>query len=200
MKIHVIGAPGSGKTTLAHDIASRFHVPHYELDKVNWEQESVATIIERPAWITEGFYLVWTEPMLYHADCIVFLEVSWPIAAWRLISRHILNSLRNTQSYPGLNGIKALVILLKDTRRYTLNLGQTDKSTVEDLHKYLETRRGLAVPSKEEYQKTYPETYQKLALPPTEEFVRMYLEKYKGKLFLVKNATDRERLFELLEK
>jgi hypothetical protein len=61
-------------------------------------------------------------------------------------------------------------------------------------------RRELAVPSREEYLKTYPEIYQKLALPPTEEFVRMYLEKYKEKLFLVKNATDRERLFELLEK
>ena len=39
--------------------------------------------------------------MLYYADYIVLLEVSWPVAAWRLIHRHILNSLRGTQSYPG---------------------------------------------------------------------------------------------------
>src|SRR5712692_7749208 len=73
-KIHIVGGPGSGKTTLAQDLSSRFHVPHYDLDKVNWEKENVIAIAEQPAWVTEGIYLIWTEPMLYHADCIVLLR------------------------------------------------------------------------------------------------------------------------------
>ncbi len=200
VKLHILGAPGSGKTTLAQDVSSRFHIPHYDLDKVNWEQEHALTIAQQSTWITEGIYLIWTEPMLYYADYIVLLEVSWPVATWRLIHRHILNSLRGTQLYPGIQGIKALFKLVKDTRRYILNLDSTDTSSAEALHRYLETHRETAVPPTEDFLKVYFETYQKLALPPTEEFVRMYLERYKEKLFLIRNMTDREHLLELLAK
>ncbi len=198
VKIHIIGGPGSGKTTLAEDISSRLHIPHYDLDKVNWEQETPSAIAERPAWVTEGIYLIFTEPMLYHADCIVLLEVSWPVAAWRMLRRHILNSLRGTQAYPGLNGVKLLFKLLKDTRRYILNLDHTDKATVEALRLYLEAQRESPTAPTEDFLKTYVETYREFIAPPTQEFVRMYLERYREKLFLIRNTTDRERLFAIL--
>lgn len=199
-KIHIIGASGSGKTTLAQDIASRLHSPHYNLDKVNWEQENVIAIAEQPTWITEGIYLIWTEPMLYHADCIVLLEVSWPVAAWRMIRRHILNSLRGANPYPGISGIKGLFKLLKYAHRYILNLEHVDKSSIEALHVYLETHREEAAPPTEDFLNAYLEAYGKFVVPPAEAFVRMYLERYKEKLFLIKNKADRERLLKLIEK
>ncbi len=34
LKIHILGAPGSGKTTLANILSSKFHTPHYDLEEV----------------------------------------------------------------------------------------------------------------------------------------------------------------------
>ncbi len=30
--------------------------------------EDALAIVEQPSWITEGIFLVWTDPLLYHAD------------------------------------------------------------------------------------------------------------------------------------
>ncbi len=37
VKIHILGGPGSGKTTLAQNLAAKFHVPHYDLDQIGWK-------------------------------------------------------------------------------------------------------------------------------------------------------------------
>ena len=199
VKIHIIGGPGSGKTTFAQDLSFRLSIPHYDLDKVNWEQENAVAIAKQAAWITEGIYLIFTEPMLYYADYIVLLTISWPIAALRIICRHISKSLRGTNPYPGINGLKLLFKLLKDTRHYYLNSDHADRPTVESLHMYIETHREIAAPPTEEFMWMYFETYREVAAPPTEEFLQRYLEIYKEKVFLVKNMADRERLLEILK-
>lgn len=197
-KIHIIGASGSGKTTLGQELASQFQIPHYDLDKDISKIEDAVTIAKKPAWITEGIYLIWSEPMLYYADHIVVLEVSWVVAVWRMIRRHLLNSLRGTNPYPGFNGLKALVKLAKDTRRYLLNLNHVDPTAVEALSRYLETHQEELSPPTGDFLQEYLGRYQELTAPPSEAFVRLYLERYKQKVLFVKDATDRERLFEIL--
>lgn len=68
MKIDIIGAVGSGKTTLAHKIAKEFHIPCYEQDNVVWIRTSKGDvrrtddeiekiffdILESENWIIEG--------------------------------------------------------------------------------------------------------------------------------------------------
>ena len=200
VKLHILGGPGSGKTTFAQAISSRFHIPRYDLDTMNLEQGNALALVSQPAWITEGIYLISTEPMLYHADYIVLLEVSWPVASWRILRRHLLNSLRGTQSYPGINGIKSLFKLLAYTGRYYLNQDHVTRPSIESLQRYLETYREIAAPPTEEFMQKYVETYREIVVPPTEKFMQRYLERYKEKLFLIRNMTDREHLLELLAK
>ncbi len=86
-KIHILGGSGSGKTTLAQNLSSMLHVPHYDLDKIGLEnglvtEDDAFAIAGQPEWISEGCYLIWTDPLLYQADAIVLLEVSWPVAIY----------------------------------------------------------------------------------------------------------------------
>lgn len=200
MRIHILGGSGSGKTTLGQELSARFHIPHYDLDKVDWKKENAHAIAERPGWVTEGIYLIFTEPMLYHADCIVLLEVPWPVAAWRIIRRHIVNSLRSNNPYSGINGIKLLIKLLKDMRCYCLNQDQGNRPSIESLHVFLETHRDIAAPPTEAFLQMYVEAYQEIIVPPTAEFALRYLEKYGEKVVLIKNQADRTRLLEMLAK
>jgi adenylate kinase family enzyme len=201
-KIHILGGSGSGKTTLARDLSSLLHLPHYDLDEIGLKnglvtEDDAFAIAGQPGWISEGCYLIWTEPLLSQADCIVLLEVSWPVAAWRIIRRHITRSLHGTNPYRGVHGVKLLFKLVKDTRRTALNKVRSDTAIAECMRKYLEERRGCADPPTPESVGRDVEKYLMISVPPTAEFVRRYLEKYQEKVFLVRNNADRERLLEL---
>jgi adenylate kinase family enzyme len=200
-KIHILGGSGSGKTTLARQLSSRLRVPHYDLDAIGMEkglvtEEDAFAIAAQPAWVSEGVYLIFTEPLLYAADAIVLLEVAWPVATWRIIRRHFMRSLHGTNPYPGLNGIKALFQLLDYPRKYALNKID-DTATAECMSKYLEEQRDTTEPPTRESVSRDVEKYLDIAVPPTAEFVYKYLEKYREKVFLVRNRSERERLMEL---
>ena len=201
-KIHILGGSGSGKTTLARHLSSLLHIPHYDLDAIGMEkglvtEEDAFAIAAQPAWVSEGVYLIFTEPLLYAADAIVLLEVSWPVAMWRIIRRHISRSFHGTNPYPGLNGIKLLFQLLKYPRRYALNKVD-DTATAECMHQYIEEQQyRTESPTRESVSKDV-EKYLGIAVPPTAEFVRKYLEKYREKVLIVRNRAERERLVAFL--
>ncbi len=126
-RIHIIGAAGSGKTTLAHHFAMRLAIPTYDLDSVAYEngagvkrplgtrQAEVHAITEQSQWITEGGYIGWTEPLVAAADVVIWLDLSWHIAVWRIVLRHLRASLAGTNKH---RGIRKLLRFVWRTRRY----------------------------------------------------------------------------------
>jgi shikimate kinase len=126
-RVHIVGGPGSGKTTVARELATRSGAPIFDLDQVAYlngagpkrslaeRLADIAAIRIRPEWITEGIYLWWVDDLLREADAIVWLDVPWRIAAWRIISRHARASLAGTNRHPGL---QRLVRFLRSSHRY----------------------------------------------------------------------------------
>ncbi|GHO98046.1 hypothetical protein KSF_080940 [Reticulibacter mediterranei] len=200
VKIHILGGPGSGKTTLAECIAARFHVPHHDLDKLGWKYgttgwaaylDETFSIAEQPGWVAEGIYLVWVDPLLYQADYIVLLEVAWPVTAWRIVRRHIIKSVRRINPYP----TRLLYGFLKNTYDYIVNRCTAERADV--MRAYLAEHGATIEPPVADLLLMRLEQYE-LDIPPTAEFVHKYLEKYKEKVIVVRNNADRDRLLAML--
>lgn len=126
-RMHIIGGPGSGKTTLARHIAGITGAPISELDIIGYEHGAgakrpldakladIRAIVQQPAWITEGIFLWWTDDLLECADVIVWLDPPAWIALWRIVSRHVRTSLTRTNRH---RGIRPLIFFLQNALRY----------------------------------------------------------------------------------
>jgi adenylate kinase family enzyme len=110
----VVGGPGSGKTTLAARLGRRLGVVAHDLDDVALSEgadadfrpirgiasrrSDVLQLSEAATWVTEGTYLWWTEPLFRRADKIIWLDVSWGIAARQIVTRHASWYLRDIRA------------------------------------------------------------------------------------------------------
>jgi len=121
-RIHVIGGPGSGKTTLGRRLAILGGMPLHELDTIGYvhgagarrpladKLSDINNLAEQPSWIVEGIFLWWTEALLQNADVILWLDPPWRIAAWRILLRHAKASLNGTNRHRGLRRLLSFVL------------------------------------------------------------------------------------------
>jgi len=100
-KIHIIGAPGSGKTYVASKLATLTNIKAHELDKVFWCQAEVTyvrsseeerttklnDILTKDDWIIEGVYYKWLASAFDAADIIIILNPSVFVRQWRITKR-----------------------------------------------------------------------------------------------------------------
>lgn len=111
-RISVIGTTGSGKTTLARQIAQRLQIPHIELDALHWEpnwaaaseqvfRERVTEVVSGDRWIIDGNYSGVRDIVWGQADTVVFLDYSFWLVLGRLLRRTLQRSLKQEELWNG---------------------------------------------------------------------------------------------------
>lgn len=100
MRLHIIGIPSAGKTTLGINLSRLLSAPHHDLDSLAFVDERwtlrpiperdamVVRILEEPSFVTEGGFLGWTDPLLAAADHVVWLDPPLWVLVWRHVRRH----------------------------------------------------------------------------------------------------------------
>ncbi len=104
-RVIVIGATGSGKTTLARQLSQQLKLPHTELDSLywlpNWEpsplpefREKVTAVSAGSIWVLDGNYsrvrdIVWAK-----ADTLIWLD--YPL--WLVLRRSLKRGIRRIRS------------------------------------------------------------------------------------------------------
>ncbi len=100
MKLHIIGIPSAGKSTLGSSLSRLLNAPHHDLDSLAFVDERwtlrpvserdamVERILKEPSFVTEGGFLGWTEGLFAAADGIVWLDPPLSTLVWRHLGRH----------------------------------------------------------------------------------------------------------------
>ena len=107
-RIHVIGAPGAGKTTYACKLAVKLKLPICHLDEIYHDNSGAVSrkrseperkalaqkFADKQNWVTEGTsFSDWINPVLKRATEIHIVSPSRFIRIWRLIKRYIKRKL-----------------------------------------------------------------------------------------------------------
>ena len=124
-KIYIIGAVGSGKTTLAKKLSSRLDIKMYELDKIVWDDDNgnvkrsdqdilklFYEIIEKNTWIIEDVGRKKFIDGIINADIVYYLDLN-PLTIYkRCIIRWIKQKI-GVEKYNYKPTIKGLFEMLK---------------------------------------------------------------------------------------
>jgi adenylate kinase family enzyme len=104
-RIHILGASGSGTTTLAVEMATRFGHRHLDTDDFFWvrtdppyrqkqlREERLAllwqALRESRSWVLSGSLCGWGDPVIPEFELVVFLAVPTPVRLVRIALREI---------------------------------------------------------------------------------------------------------------
>ena len=97
-RIIIVGTTGSGKTTLARQLAAIWHVPHAEQDAWNhlpaWQEApleqfraQVDAFTSQPTWVMDGNYSKAQDIGWARADTLIWLDYPAGVVFWQLLRR-----------------------------------------------------------------------------------------------------------------
>src|ERR1700738_2234527 len=86
-RIHIVGGPGTGKSTLAELLSQQLELPVHEIEAIAYSQgwrpdfqlcaplgarrAAVAEIATQRRWVTEATFMGWTDELFEAADIVV---------------------------------------------------------------------------------------------------------------------------------
>ena len=139
-RILVLGAPGSGKSTLTSRLSISLKTEAIHLDKYYWQPNWVETesevwdfklneLLKKESWIMDGNYITSLSERIKYATHIVYLDIPWYTSVYRIIMRMIKyrNKTRpdmNAECKEGLNleFIQFLIWVIKFNFIYKNNI------------------------------------------------------------------------------
>lgn len=111
-RVLIAGVTGAGKSTLGRRLAQHWSLPYQEMDLLHWGPnwttrpsfaDDVAELAAQDRWITEWQY--WSNGNKHllgdRADTCVWLNLSRPVARWRLVRRTIARNFVGREPFPG---------------------------------------------------------------------------------------------------
>lgn len=113
MKINVVGTSGSGKSTVARQLAQTFAVPYIEMDLLFWrpawqgtpDEEFLLKVEQRLAaapmgWVLDGNYTR-TKPIKWReVQWVVWVDYGFCRTLWQAIRRALQRSWRHSELWP----------------------------------------------------------------------------------------------------
>jgi adenylate kinase family enzyme len=99
-RVLVIGSGGSGKSTVAKEVARRLRLPLVHLDALYWQPGWRATpksawegvvrqLVATPSWVMDGNYGGTLDVRLAACDTVVFLDLPRVTCLWRVLRRRL---------------------------------------------------------------------------------------------------------------
>jgi adenylate kinase family enzyme len=103
LRIHILGASGSGTTTLARELARVSSITHLDTDDFYWAPSDIPFTIKRPVperlalledaftaheqWVLSGSLCSWGDSIIPMFTHVVFLYIPWDVREQRLMDR-----------------------------------------------------------------------------------------------------------------